>query len=290
MKGEMLKKISITAGFFLCLFYVGAIMCPVIVKIIGACAPYWYIIAVILIFLYLFIRKDMKEAKAIKNKEKQRAADKPDKQPVILKELPLSLSEKEELNRFVFQIKNFIFNKYYIKDIIFELDDTELYKTIKNKEMLPAICMTFSGHKLSVYLENGMLLNEEVLEPFARPKEAEKEKPPVKKKRVSTKVKNARMLRKHPDDVIIKNGKRYQRPNYEFFAKEWLIDNIGELSNIVLLASTGIQKKIVAEVPADILPKDRNVWKYIGQQLKQDDEIDQFEVIPTGLKIIIFKK
>ena len=62
---------------------------------------------------------------------------------------------------------------------------------------------------------------------------------------------------------------------------------MGYLNKMVMDSSKAGEKQVVFVVPSDKLPEDRNTWSYIGQRLKDDDEIDNYVVVSDGLKLII---
>ena len=167
------------------------------------------------------------------------------------------------------------------------LDDTQIYTAlfINNAELDISITK-FTGEKRSGYVNKTGLLGTNMT-----PADIENVIPmtPVKKERkVSKKVIAERKKRKQSvnPDVIIKNGKEYQAPNYSFIAKEWVTNNMGLLNKMVM-DSEKKNGKITVTINKDRLPIEKECWKLIGKQLKDDDEIDRYIVEEDALKIII---
>lgn len=273
-----------------------------------------FVIAIICGFSLLICRKsfaaylvELKENK--KKRQAKEALEKAAKEENEMKQAinaiqfankPYKISEnqKKKLLDFQQQARTYICNKYFLANCIFpSMTDEELYTLLFiNHHTITVKCYKpVSEEFVELYLKalpnNGFeFLNEKIVSDLVRP-ESPISKPYTdkKKKRTSNKVKRLRAERKAKKDanIIIKNGKKHQKPNYPFLAKEWTIQNMGYLNKLVMDETKKGNKQIVVIVPTDKLPDDRNVWGYIGGRLKDDDEVDNFVVVADGLKLII---
>lgn len=87
--------------------------------------------------------------------------------------------------------------------------------------------------------------------------------------------------------VIQRDGKKRVAPNWNLVAKDWISANIGYLNKKVLEELNKQSGEIVkANIPASRLPEEQ-AWSLIGDALKENEEIDGFNVKKNGLELII---
>lgn len=181
--------------------------------------------------------------------------------------------------------RKYLVKNYRVTDIRFpNLTNKEMYTLVfLNNESID-ITMFADGNPVTLCIVNGKdFLNEEVLNNY---KKEFVQEPSSHKKPTSNRVKRLRKQRKMSNNsTVVKNGKEYQPPNYDFIAKEWINENMKLLNMMANDDALKSMKKKNALITEDRLPKDKSVWKIIGVKLKADDEIDYFKIEPNGLRI-----
>lgn len=263
------------------------------------------IILIVALILILICRKELadyfqKEKEATAAKEKCKKSPKDNTTKDILKEITfaakpdfLTDSQRKKLCDFKSNVFNLV-KDYPISALAFpDLTEEELYTLIFiNKSTITVIGKTFNNETIDLYVEfaagNALLKNESVLNNYKKEKPIYHEIPSTHK--TSSKAKKLRKQRKNAknkkDGIVIINGKKYQAPNYDFIAKEWINLNMGYLNKLVMDAVSKGEKRIEIMIPENKLP-DRNCWSYIGKRLKTDDEIDKYSVLKDGLKLVV---
>lgn len=208
----------------------------------------------------------------------------------------LSEEQQDQLNRFWYEV-----NVAISKIPIFTNNSTpftkeELYTLLFiNKESVETVGKTVTGEvvKITAHWKNNKaeVLNESELKKHAP---VHYTSVSTTQKPVSKQVKKQRKLRKlHAEakakGMIIKNGKLYQTPNYTFLANEWVLNNIGLINKIIVDNDTPSSLVIKGTIFADKLPADKALWRYIGKNLIETDNIDNFSIQKNGIQVVINK-
>lgn len=278
------------------------------------CLKMFAVIAIIAGFCLLICRKPfaayLKEVKENRMKKRKETEEKKMREDAARMQesidsirylnMPQRLSEAQRRQLLAFQEKarNYICAKYFLANCLFPDSEEKQYALLfLNNQVITVKCYYPASEEfVELYLRTDKqlefkFLNEDCLSNLVREQVSDvpAKSNIQKKKRTSNKVKKLRAERKakKSGNIIIKNGKKYQKPNYPFFAKEWTAKNMGYLNKMVMDSSKAGEKQVVFVVPSDKLPEDRNTWSYIGQRLKDDDEIDNYVVVSDGLKLII---
>lgn len=211
---------------------------------------------------------------------------------------PKYLSEKQEdmLNLFWYGV-NTVVNKIpiYVANDSTSFTKEELYTLLfLNKETVEIQGKTVTNATVTImacWNDNKVeVLNENELKKYA-PVHCESV---ITKKPVSKRVKEQRKLRKLKAEakekgMIVKNGKLYQTPNYTFLANEWVLNNIGLINKIIVDNDTPTSLVIKGTIFADKLPTDKAIWRYIGKNLVETDNIDNFSIQKNGIQVVINK-
>jgi len=290
---------------YLCVFIgavtvVGSTIGVIWLMIENSKLAFWGI--VILLILLFVNRKEIAQLlfeRTGKNKEKEMS----DKTLELARKLrfenaPKYLSEKQEdkLNLFWYGV-NTVVNKIpiYVVNDSTPFTKEELYTLLfLNKESVEIQGKTVTNAIVTITArwnnDKVEVLNE---------KELKKHEPihctsVVTKKPVSKQVKEQRKLRKLKAEakakgMIVKNGKLYQTPNYTFLANEWVLNNIGLINKIIVDNDTPSSLVIKGTIFADKLPVDKAVWRYIGKNLVETDNIDNFSIQKNGIQVVINK-
>lgn len=72
--------------------------------------------------------------------------------------------------------------------------------------------------------------------------------------------------------------KKRQPPNYDFCAKEWILNNNAYVNKLIAVSGMNNNGHIIAFIPSDKLPKDQTTWKVIAKKLKEDGVILRYEI------------
>lgn len=302
--------IAIKIIFSLILMFIAITHIGALILFIIACFPislYLFILLLIPVSFVFYIKKDeimedIKEKKEEKEKQRQKIIDEEKRttdasiKTIRYANVPKKLTHEqyEKYRKFYNDVKDYI-NKTYnlsIYKVPFLTLEENFTFIFLNKECVE-ISVWGKGKIITLYVkdsDNGPVIeNEYLLEDYKVSDEeiTQIQKNLKTKKHTSNKVKRLRKQRKlaNTTDVVIKKGKEYQPPNYDFIAKEWIIANMKLLNIMATDDSLKNMKKKNVLIPEDKLPSDKNTWKVIGVKLKADDEIDSFNVEQKGLRI-----
>lgn len=124
-----------------------------------------------------------------------------------------------------------------------------------------------------------------------KPKEQELINPPQNKPKEQQKPK-AKPKKSNAEEkgnvIINKDGKPEVKPNYRMIASDWIntsLEYLNKVCNDTAAICGG--DEIHAQLDASDLPPDKEAWEAIGILLKEQDEIDAFEVNENGIAITI---
>lgn len=241
-------------------------------------------------------RKKQKEEKirVYENEEKKRMEKVLYDTTYANKPHSLTQEQKNQLLKFGGEVGTFLHDTYTVQSFKYcTIKLTEIYTLLFiNGYTIDANVIMQNGDNLTIEIkqENGHFVipqeSLELLAPYKTSKLPVKKSP--KKKKVSPKVINARKKRraKKQGNVIIKNGKEFQKGNYDFLAKEWITQNMGYLNKVIIDELSEGVKDVELIIPKRKLPE-KELWETIGKQLKKQDDISEFSVVSEGLKIIV---
>jgi hypothetical protein len=276
-----------------------------------------YCLAIVLAGIFLLIiRKEIPKYKAKEKEEKEKAKRQKEKDNIAEKKRQndeyvkkhklydapdtLTAKQKEKLKAFLLKFENYVQNNYAVKNFHYlplysyqkQLSDPQLYTLLFFHEDRVVVGVeSYSGEKTTIILsadENGdpIILDEDSIASFKIGQCPDNERA-YKKKHMRRSKRGPHADKPKEKGSVVKNGKKHQAPNYEFLAKEWVVNNMGYLNKKVADKIAAGEKDIVLIIPEEKLPEDRETWKHIGEKLKADNEIDQYVIVDDGLRIKI---
>lgn len=166
-----------------------------------------------------------------------------------------------------------------------------------NKKTAPLFIKTLSGGFIAdIGIDNmSAVIPKEVadrLKPFKR----DIQPAPEKKKRRQNREAINRQRRAHKDALVRKKAERAKRaakkpakkrqaPNYEFYCREWISQNIGYVTKLIANETAYDQKYANALIPIDKLPPDLVTQQLIAKELKAHKVICRYEIDERGMSI-----
>lgn len=112
------------------------------------------------------------------------------------------------------------------------------------------------------------------------PKDPKKPKAPKEPKKLTNAEKNGNV-------IFNEEGKPEVKPNYKMIASDWINQNLEYLNkacNDAMIAGGNVVEALLAK---DKLPPDQEAWEAIGAMLKDQEEIDFYEITEEGIIVTI---
>ena len=132
-----------------------------------------------------------------------------------------------------------------------------------------------SGKYASIFLDKDLKKTQKPNNPAPKKSEPKKDPAPLT---------NAE---KKGNVIINDEGKPEVKPNYKMIASDWINQNLEYLNkacNDAMIAGGNVVEALLAK---DKLPADQEAWEAIGAMLKDQEEIDFYEITENGIIVTI---
>lgn len=282
-----------------------------------ACILWCLIIAIVIIasFIYKRTASGKEFFETFNAPEKQRKKEEKDKKKLAVERAiysntyskkPIKLDEQQRT------VYDMAFSDAYDKLVGMGAKNVSTLENMSTEELYTLWFINKTSGPLRVFLDDGSemivdvildgnnaVIHESVEIMLAPYKKSYPEQKPIKKRKVNKKAikkqrrahriamenKKAQKEKRAEADAKRRANKKRQPPNYEYFAKEWVSQNIGYVNKMLAGATICGEKYANAFIPNNKLPADTTTQQLVVKKLKDDGVICRYDIEPGGISI-----